>query len=138
MHSHVVDVLLRSASTADLHTFQTLAKGIDLPGVRDARDNTLLHLAAKSGNVSVLGYLITTMPHNINAINLDDETALHAAARTGNSEPIMLLLDSGADARIASRFGETAADLCMCRDERYWTAFSILHQHAQKTIDRTR
>lgn len=73
--------------------------------------NTLLHLAVKKNEISLLQYLLP-LGININAKNAEGYTALHLAAmKAENDEVLKILLAQGANPKIKTDFEETVLDL---------------------------
>ena len=71
----------------------------DIKELRDARDNTLLHTACKSGTASlrVIQLLVRLHPEALLSRDFNDETPLQVSQRTGNSNDLishLLLLRS--------------------------------------------
>ncbi|PAV75053.1 hypothetical protein WR25_06377 isoform A [Diploscapter pachys] len=59
----------------------------------DARDRTLLHIAAERGDVTVLEGLLLLMPRDINKQNSEGDTCLHIVARNQNAACLDRLLN---------------------------------------------
>lgn len=75
--------------------------------------NTLFHLAANEGNLSLLKFL-SKFDININAKNKEGETALQKAVMVAkNSAILKFLLKKGADKTVTTSFNETVYDLAI-------------------------
>lgn len=73
--------------------------------------NSLLHVAAKDNNLSLLKRL-ATFNMDINQKNDEGNTVLHLAAMsTGNTEVLEYLISQGADVAVKTEFQETVYDL---------------------------
>lgn len=77
-----------------------LDKGAN-PGVKNARGETPLYIAAQSGNLPIVRLLLDHSENKhrttiINATNEKGWTALHVAARNSREEIVQILLDRGA------------------------------------------
>jgi euchromatic histone-lysine N-methyltransferase len=59
----------------------------------DAQMNTLLHHAARAGNMDMVKLLVDQWPKGVRAENRDWETPLHLAGRSGRMEVMRLLLE---------------------------------------------
>jgi len=73
-------------------------QGIPIAELEDRRKSNLLHVAAREGQVELLGLLVT-LPEFLGMINLQDKarrTPLHLAAAIGHDEVVALLLRCGA------------------------------------------
>lgn len=77
---------------------------------RNYNQDSLLHVAARRGNINALRYLLKKgcLP---NIINLDGETPLFLAAKRGNIECAKLLLDHMALLDIKNKFDENIDDV---------------------------
>jgi len=84
--------------------------------IKDNHNNTLLHYAAKTSNVSIMDMLIN---QNLdpNALNDQFETPLFNAVRFGSIETIRLLLSNDAYLDIKNRRYETPVDTAMIFDK---------------------
>ena len=67
-------------------------------------NNTLLHKAFYSGNISKLQELLNDNTININLQDKNGETVLHIASRKGNKDIVLLLLKYGANIDIKNNF----------------------------------
>lgn len=86
--------------------------GIDFedPNQRGAVDDTILHIAARTGAVEDMKVLIDAGA-NVNAVGDMGHTPLHQAAMRGQVESVRLLLRSGAGPDIKNEYGQTAVDV---------------------------
>lgn len=86
------------------------AKGLDL-GTSQHNGNSLLHLAAKEGNMALLQRL-EEFHLDINQKNKEGNTALHLAAMTTHNDAMLkYLIAKGADRTVKTDFDETVYDL---------------------------
>ena len=67
------------------------------PDQQDPTGRTALHLAAFRGHTSVLGHLVTTVPHLLESRDARGQTPLHLAASTSHLSCVALLLNHGAN-----------------------------------------
>mmetsp|Transcript_74029 Transcript_74029/g.176219 ORF Transcript_74029/g.176219 Transcript_74029/m.176219 type:complete len:584 (+) Transcript_74029:101-1852(+) len=84
-------------------------QGIQLAELEDRNKSNLLHIAAREGQVELLGLLVT-LPEFLGMINHTDRTKrtpLHVAAAIGHDEVVQVLLRCGADKN--------------CMDDSCWT-----------------
>ncbi|XP_072858558.2 ankyrin repeat domain-containing protein 16 isoform X1 [Pogona vitticeps] len=58
--------------------------------------DTLLHYAARHGRLSILRYLVETLPMDIELLNNDYKRPLHEAASMGHRDCVLYLLNRGA------------------------------------------
>ena len=72
-----------------------LCFGGDVDSINEYNE-TLLHEAARSGDIETAKYLIEKGA-NVNAIDVDGGTPLHYAACNAHLEVVKLLIDNGAD-----------------------------------------
>lgn len=63
------------------------------PSTVNDRGNTMLHLAASSGNASLVRYIINECPGLLMKSNLMGEVALHVAAGEGHLDVVLSLID---------------------------------------------
>ena len=80
----------------------------------DVSRETPLYRAVNLGYVHCARVLLATA--NLDFQNLRGETALHRAARRGKKLIVPLLLDAGADPRVADRTGQTPLDCARSPD----------------------
>ncbi|XP_023237515.1 tyrosine-protein kinase shark-like [Centruroides sculpturatus] len=83
---------------------------------RHGRTN-LLHRATREGDVTVVGELLKSGYHNLDAKNHEGQTAVHLASIIGHDEILLMLLQAGANANILDSSGLTplhyACQLCL-------------------------
>jgi len=84
-----------------------LAAGADA-GATDDNGNTVLHAAARSGDVAGVRLAVAVARCEVDVMNAHGRTALHWASRNGNVECVETLLADGADARAMTKDGQTA------------------------------
>jgi ankyrin repeat protein len=84
-----------------------LGIAVDDPNQPGAVDDTLLHLAARSGAVGDLEVLVESGAR-VNVLGDLGNTPLHQAAMNGQLSSIRKLLELGADAKLRNEFGQTA------------------------------
>lgn len=108
--------LQRASRNGDLNTVRTLLEsGVDVneracwADHKGSEDGTALHAAAHSGHTDVIRLLIEKGA-NVNAKGAFGVTPLWEAIWMGQVGAIKLLLDSGADPRLADYEGNTAID----------------------------
>lgn len=77
---------------------------VNQPG---AMDDTMLHIAARKGELADVKLLVECGA-KVNAIGDIGNTPLHGAAAKGHAVVVILLLENGADPNIKNKFGETA------------------------------
>jgi len=88
------------------------SKGLDFTKPQK-NGNTLLHLAANAGNVSLLKFL-KSYNIDINAKNKEGQTALQKAVMVAkNPKIVKFFIDNGADRTVKTSFDETIYDLAM-------------------------
>jgi ankyrin repeat protein len=83
--------------------------GIDLvdPNQPGAVDDTLLHLAARTGAVEDIEVLVSCGAR-VNVVGDLGNTPLHQAAMSGQEDSVTLLLRLGADPNLQNEFNQTA------------------------------
>ncbi len=74
-------------------------------GLRDALENTVLHIAAQKGDIAKLRSAIK-VGADVNATNVFGETALHIAASSNNTQMVLELLRAGADIIAQDNLGQ--------------------------------
>jgi ankyrin repeat protein len=77
---------------------------------RGAFDSTLLHIAARTGNVEHVKALIE-LGADVNIRGDLENTPLHDAALCGQADVAVLLLSLGADPKLKNEFDQTALDV---------------------------
>lgn len=107
--------LMKSYDAKDLEGFESkwaLLRNAGLSLVKVQHDgNTLLHLAAKENNMSLLKRL-EGLDIDINKKNDEGNTPLHLAAMsTGNADILTYLISRGGDVTVKTDFEETVYDL---------------------------
>ncbi|KAJ5091685.1 hypothetical protein NUU61_006555 [Penicillium alfredii] len=106
-----------AATTSEDLVSWLIEKGSDLTACTYNRQN-LLHLAASADQSNTLGLLLESYASNAQTqgvINQRDETGqtpLHYACRSGRTESVKLLLQAGADAKIADNSSWTPLHTC--------------------------
>ena len=75
--------------------------------VVNTRGDHLIHAAAAVGAYRLVGELLNDIKVDVNQRNANGETALLCACRSGHPDIVMLLLNSGANASIQSKNGES-------------------------------
>lgn len=86
--------------------------GIEItnPNQPGAVDDTLLHIAARTGDVESIEVLIDAGA-DVNIVGDLGNTPLHAAALRGQINSVKILLRRGANPSIKNEFGETAKEV---------------------------
>lgn len=77
------------------------------PEIRCHGRSNLLHRATAGGDSVVVGELLKSGYHSLDAKNQDGQTAVHLATNNNNTEILKMLLDSGASANIKDSKGLT-------------------------------
>lgn len=87
-------------------------KNIDI-NMKNDRQNTPLHEAARKGRVKVIRFLINkfTKTIDIDAQNRNKNTSLHVAALKGRFKTVKVLVNNGADKNLTNKKGKTPLDL---------------------------
>lgn len=99
--------LLEAARNGDLTQVRDLlGRGANVD-LRDAHDNTALHLAAGFGHTKLAALLIEHGA-DIDARGRIGNTPLYLAAQEGHAAIVRLLIDSGADAQARNHYRGTA------------------------------
>ncbi len=99
--------LIRSRNLALLNKLNLDDKIVN---IKNFAGETPLHIAAHTGDISILEYLINNKAF-VNAKNNQSETPLFYAVRSQNREAISILLKYGAVLDCRSTFGDTIYDL---------------------------
>lgn len=88
--------------------------GIDIadPNQAGAVDDTLLHIAARKGDLEAIDVLIASGAQ-INIRGDLGNTPLHQAAMRGQVESVKKLLSLGADLSVKNEYDQTALDVAM-------------------------
>lgn len=111
-----------AARRGDLAALQAaLAEQPDLLSSKDARDNTLLHVAAAAGQLSVVELLLQRGAR-LEAPGEAHRTPLLAAARGGDLSVVQRLLEAGADVDARDEIGKPAL---------FWALAEGRHQMAK-------
>ena len=94
------------------HRYHPEFIGIEVlyPNQPGALDDTLLHLAARTGAVEDMRVLISAGA-DIDAVGDLGNTPLHQAAMMGAADSVRLLLQLGARADLKNEFDQTARDV---------------------------
>jgi ankyrin repeat protein len=74
--------------------------------IRDANNNTALHLAAESGSLDIIKLLLDKGV-SVNLTNRDDSTPLHVSAKFGHLEATKALFERGAAVDSTNKYGDT-------------------------------
>lgn len=80
---------------------------VNQPG---AVDDTLLHIAARTGQLTEMKVLLAHGAR-VNCIGDLGNTPLHQAAMSGQVDSVKLLLKSGANPQVQNEFEQTAAEV---------------------------
>lgn len=83
--------------TIDFDLVTKLLNNCDQHPIKNSCGKTLLHSAAKRGNVYLVNLLITHYHYDVNARDDDDMTPLHCAAKLKNPEVAQILIEHGAE-----------------------------------------
>ena len=119
----LIEVLKGNQAIKVTHTERLnkfLCFGGDVDSINEYNE-TLLHEAAKSGDIETAKYLIEKGA-NVNAIDLEGETALMYAVRSNNKKMVKLLIDANADGFAKDFSGRDI--FTIARDELITTNFS--------------
>ncbi|WP_163012844.1 ankyrin repeat domain-containing protein [Burkholderia stabilis] len=86
--------------------------GLDLtdPNQKGAVDDTILHLATRTGAIDDMKVLVDAGA-NVNSVGDVGNTPLHQAAMIGQLESARLLLKRGATTQAENEFGQTPLDV---------------------------
>jgi ankyrin repeat protein len=95
---------------------QLLAASAD-PKLVDGVENTVLHLAARCGMLSLVERLLALGDLDINTLNAQNASALLLALQGGHIEVVNCLLAAGADVTFADEDGDTALHLAVIGGE---------------------
>lgn len=99
------------------------------PNQPGAMDDTLLHIAARKGELEDVKILVECGA-KVNVIGDIGNTPLHGASAKGLREVVEFLLANGADPSIKNEFGETAAD--WAKTENHDDVVRLLKAHKTK------
>lgn len=110
----------------NVEVMQRLQSGLD-PNYRDNSGNSLLGMAAKSGNVDLMKALLATDKVELNSTDNVGRTPLMHAATSKNAEAVRLLLDAGVDITTRDNLGNTALS---------WGAWLGNAQTVQELLDK--
>ena len=80
----------------------------ELANKKNSKGITVLHIAAKIGQVDFIQELLTKKHIRINQMDNNKQTSLHIACRYGNTECVEALLQKNSDATIKNYNGQTA------------------------------
>jgi ankyrin repeat protein len=75
------------------------------PKVRDQKNDSLLHYAARGGHTEVIQFLATKQKLDVNAAGDKKQTPIHDAAKYSSPEVINCLAKLGADVNVRSDDG---------------------------------
>ena len=105
--------------------------GMDLLDVNQpgAVDDTMLHIAARKGNIEDI-YILISVGANVNSIGDLGNTPLHQAAMRGTLDSVKVLLELNANPLIKNEFGQTAADVA--RIGKYLGIYELIKEHIQE------
>jgi len=114
----VYEQMLKEKLNAVLDRYRThpefLGIEIENPNQPGAVDDTVLHIASRTGAVEDMRVLIACGA-NVNALGDLGNTPLHGAAMKGQVEAARVLLQSGAAVDIRNEFGQTALEVAELR-----------------------
>eukprot|EP01117_Protostelium_nocturnum_P013164 TRINITY_DN4897_c0_g1_i1.p1 TRINITY_DN4897_c0_g1~~TRINITY_DN4897_c0_g1_i1.p1 ORF type:complete len:145 (+),score=77.15 TRINITY_DN4897_c0_g1_i1:144-578(+) len=108
-----MDLLLNAAQRGYLDEIKKEIGGKSFPDAKDDLGNNLIHLAAGSGRLEVLQYLLSVKgsESNLNAKNHIGDTPLHKAAFRGYEEVVKFLLSKGSDPKAINSQNQTPRDV---------------------------
>lgn len=92
-------------------------------------DDTMLHIAARKGNIEDI-YILISVGANINAIGDLGNTPLHQAAMRGTFDSVKVLLEMNANPLIKNEFGQTAADVA--RIGKYFGIYELIKEYIKE------
>jgi ankyrin repeat protein len=102
-----------AAAHGHLQAVQTLIARGGNKQILDKHDNTLLHLAAKSGDVALIKYLSESAKVEVNAQNKECLTALQIAVMGAQLKAIRELIACGANKKILDKCDNTLLHLAV-------------------------
>ncbi|TVU27271.1 hypothetical protein EJB05_29871 [Eragrostis curvula] len=112
---------LQAAADGNLRLLKKAAKQVDLPGVKDAGGQNLLHVASAKGRLDICRFLIedTSPGLDVNSRSPKGHTPVLLAATEGHLPVLSYLLDRGGDPATpgASR---------RCMKQRFMVSFSFI------------
>lgn len=94
--------------------------------------DTLLHYAARHGNLRILSYLVETLAMDVELFNNDYKRALHEAASMGHRDCLLYLLDRGAAVDCLKKADWTP--LMMACTRRNLEMIQVLIQHGANPL----
>ena len=98
-HNHIMDLeLYEAAAEDDADGFLEVLQGLDLdlPAISDQvtpLKNTILHVAAASGNSKIVELIVDLYPWLSAKTNSNGGTALHIAAKSGDAYSVSLIVE---------------------------------------------
>lgn len=125
-----LDCAIRGGYTALVKYILSRVKGKCMDQGRDGRKP--VHLAAVTGDVLMLDYLLQVMPE-VNASTAGGDTPLHLASLHGNAEAVVFLLKRGAENNKGNNHGNTPLHLASVRGN-VDTLNALLEHNAQINV----
>lgn len=92
----------------------------DIKNYQDHEDpdgNTILHIAAATGCVGLLRYIISQGRFNINGVNCMGWTPLMQASRFGHVDCVQFLITKSADVSQRNKYGLTALSMAVANGD---------------------
>lgn len=123
--------LIDAAARRDTEVVQRIAEhNADLGTAAHPKSlDTVMHVAARLGDVELIGFVIACGVEDVNPVNSRGETPLHLAAQVAGLPAAKLLVELGADLNLTNANGETAL-LLVCRRGAAQTAKYLVEQKA--------
>mmetsp|Transcript_50417 Transcript_50417/g.100295 ORF Transcript_50417/g.100295 Transcript_50417/m.100295 type:complete len:440 (-) Transcript_50417:48-1367(-) len=123
--------LIDAAARRDTEVVQRIAEhNADLNTASHPKScDTVTHVAARLGDVDLIGFFIACGVQDVNPVNSRGETPLHLAAQVAGLPAAKLLVELGADLNVTNANGETAL-LLVCRRGAAQTAKYLVEMKA--------
>lgn len=123
--------LMDAVSKRDMDTLQRIIEhGVELSTARHPKTrDTAMHIAARLGDVEVIGFCVACGVDVVDPVNARGETPLHIAAEVADLPAAKLLVELGANLNMANGRGETPLML-VCRRGAAQTAKYLVEMRA--------
>jgi hypothetical protein len=136
--------LMEAVKSNQVDLFELVLQNVPIENVeyRDCHDRTPLLLACRNGNLPIAKRLIEQSNGVINTQTMDGQTALAASVESGNVHLAALLIQNGADADLADRYGNTPRSLATANKDpamieifRMPTCTTVTTTHSQMGVE---